>query len=415
MNDWTNDIKRLVSDKEVKAPDGLLDDIKAEMSRRGLSALPSAPSHKAKLIPLKSLRWVAVAAAVVAFAIPVVWRLLPDAKEQIAKVMSRHSAQSTASAPLKGQALLPSATNILALSSAKQTNNNSPIVYDSTNVVISDNAMADGHEACPNKEGEDNIQDGKENNSNKKNVTEPNAIKRRPRYDDSADLLAYEAPQRKSSRGFSVNAYYGGSTGSGSSLDMGGNMVMSDAEPYGLYSLDMTAANSNGFMDAPKRERKAHHKQPIKVGVSVGYRLDDRWSVNTGVTYSYLSSDFTADGAPTQTQKLHYVGIPLTASYSFVRTRKAEVYVTGGGEVEKLVKGSKAYEDYDDEKVRESRPQWSVKAAVGGAYHINPSVSVYAEPGVSYYFDNHSGVDNVYKDRPTSFSLNLGVRINVNK
>ena len=37
----------------------------------------------------------------------------------------------------------------------------------------------------------------------------------------------------------------------------------------------------------------------------------------------------------------------------------------------------------------------------------------YGEPGVSYYFNNHSSVINVYKDRPTSFSLNVGVRYTV--
>ena len=51
--------------------------------------------------------------------------------------------------------------------------------------------------------------------------------------------------------------------------------------------------------------------------------------------------------------------------------------------------------------------------AIGGAYHFTPSLSVYVEPGVSYYFDNHSNVMNVYKDRPTSFSLNVGLRITI--
>lgn len=435
MNDWTSDIKRLVSDNEVKAPDGLLDDIKAEMSKRHLTPVTS-PSltpltslkdegnsergdeggvrKRAQTVSLWHYRWVAAAAIVIAIAIPVVWKLLPETREEVAKVTSTH---------VQGQPLLPSASTV--------DTDHSPSIQMPVGKVLAyghivsscntpSNAIglesesfdtySQGEEAPVSSDIKEGNKDNEHKAQDKHNVT-----KRRTRYDDNADLLAYEAPQRNSSKGFSVNAYYGGSTGGGNSLGLGGNMVMSDAEPFGVYPLEMSAANSHGLYGAPQQERKAHHKQPIKVGVSVGYRLNDRWSVNTGVTYCYLSSDFTADGMPTQTQKLHYVGIPLTASYSIVHTRKAEVYVTAGGEVEKLVKGKKSYEDYEDEKVTESRPQWSAKAAVGGAYHITPSVSVYAEPGVSYYFDNHSSVRNVYKDRQTSFSLNVGLRFNLNK
>lgn len=195
-------------------------------------------------------------------------------------------------------------------------------------------------------------------------------------------------------------------------------LLLADAAPYGISSIVMSnGASKNGLVAVDRKQMKAHHAQPVKVGISVGYSLTDRWAVNTGVTYSYLSSDFTTDGEPKQTQKLHYVGIPLSASYSLLKSRKAEVYVTAGGEVEKLVKGTVSSEnslsENRNEKVKEHRPQFSAKAALGGAYHFTPALSVYAEPGVSYYFDNHSSVINVYKDRSTSFSLNVGVRYTV--
>ena len=158
---------------------------------------------------------------------------------------------------------------------------------------------------------------------------------------------------------------------------------------------------------------KAHHAQPVKVGMSVGYALSDRWTIRMGLTYSYLSSDFTTEGELAQTQRLHYVGMPVSASYTLLRSQKAEVYATAGGEVEKLVKGTVSSVNRKNEKVNEKRPQFSMTGAIGGAYHFTPSLSVYAEPGVSYYFDNHSNVMNVYKDRPTSFSLNVGLRITI--
>lgn len=184
----------------------------------------------------------------------------------------------------------------------------------------------------------------------------------------------------------------------------------SDEMPYGAFPMELGKAN---LLMVKQPVRKAHHALPIKVGASVGYRLSDRWAVNTGISYSYLSSNFTEDGYVTERQKLHYVGVPLTASYSFLRTSHAEVYVTAGGEVETLVKGSAGPDGFEPEKLTEKRPQWSLKAAVGGAYHFTPSLSLYAEPGLTHYFDNHSSIENVYKDKPTSFSLNVGLRFNV--
>ncbi len=166
--------------------------------------------------------------------------------------------------------------------------------------------------------------------------------------------------------------------------------------------------------------KKKHH-QPIKLGVSVNYRLSDRWSLGTGLTYSYLSSELTSgtdDSHYTTQQKLQYVGIPLNVSYTFWQHKRWSVYGTTGGMVEKCVKG-KSTTDYvvdgkrqssQDNEVKEKRPQYSVGAAVGVQAKIADRVGFYLEPGVSYHFDNHSDVVNIYKDTPLNFSLGLGFR-----
>lgn len=166
--------------------------------------------------------------------------------------------------------------------------------------------------------------------------------------------------------------------------------------------------------------KKKHH-QPIKLGVSVNYRLSDRWSLGTGLTYSYLSSELTSgtdDSHYTTQQKLQYVGIPLNVSYTFWQHKRWSVYGTTGGMVEKCVKG-KSTTDYvvdgkrqssQDNEVKEKRPQYSVGAAVGVQAKIADRVGFYLEPGVSYHFDNHSDVINIYKDTPLNFSLGLGFR-----
>ena len=65
MNDkWMNDLKDLSGDFRKKAPEGLLDDIKQEMSRRGV--VPTSKTKKAPVVPMKMWRR---AAAVVALAL----------------------------------------------------------------------------------------------------------------------------------------------------------------------------------------------------------------------------------------------------------------------------------------------------------------------------------------------------------
>lgn len=166
---------------------------------------------------------------------------------------------------------------------------------------------------------------------------------------------------------------------------------------------------------------KKKHRQPIKVGVSVNYRLTNRLSIGTGLTYSHLSSELlsgTEDYNYTTHQSLQYLGIPLNLNYTMFQGKRWRVYGTGGGMVEKCIKGNSTT-DYivngkkknsQNDKVKENRLQYSVNVAVGIQIKATENVGFYMEPGISYHFDNHSDVTNIYKDTPLNFSLGIGLR-----
>ena len=61
------------------------------------------------------------------------------------------------------------------------------------------------------------------------------------------------------------------------------------------------------------------------------------------------------------------------------------------------------------------RWQFSVHGAAGVEYDVIPQLGIYAEPGVKYYFNNGSNVSTFFKDKPTSFNLQLGLRLNLKK
>ena len=166
---------------------------------------------------------------------------------------------------------------------------------------------------------------------------------------------------------------------------------------------------------------RTKHKQPVKFGLSVRYRLNDRLAIESGVAYSYLSSQLssgTDDYSYETRQTLQFVGIPLKLSCCLWNSKRLEVYATGGGMVEKCVAGKSQTDYVLDGKVASTtntttkvRPlQFSVNAAAGVQLKATSRLGVYAEPGVSYYFDNGSPVETIYKEKPLNFNLEMGVR-----
>lgn len=418
---WINEVRRLMVEREVKAPDDLLAAVRRELAGRSQAKPVSAPvspasSAKARVVPLRSYRWAAAAAVVVALALPITLHML---QKEVAEVASSALPGAKPSASVRtgvsSQAAIQHAASVPQATSTAS----SPSQYLAFNGSTADRASTSVDQASPVAQASSDTPSSSIPHSTLDAQPAPSTKHKRSGDYSVYDTSLPSATQSSGSHNLSVTAYCGGiGSGSGNGSGMTQGLLLADAAPYGISSIVMSnGASKNGLVAVDRKQMKAHHAQPVKVGISVGYSLTDRWAVNTGVTYSYLSSDFTADGEPKQTQKLHYVGIPLSASYSLLKSRRAEVYVTAGGEVEKLVKGTVSSEnslsENRNEKVKEHRPQFSAKAALGGAYHFTPALSVYAEPGVSYYFDNHSSVINVYKDRPTSFSLNVGVRYTV--
>lgn len=168
------------------------------------------------------------------------------------------------------------------------------------------------------------------------------------------------------------------------------------------------------------------HRLPVRVGLNVAYRLTDRLSVESGVSYTRLSSDMkdgTKDNYSSGSQKLDYIGVPLNVKYRAFAYRRLSFYASAGLLTEKCVSG-KATHEYvisGEKKKRETEDvaakpwQLSVNAALGAQFDVLRNVGVYVEPGVSYYFDDRSPLSTIYKEKPLNFNLNLGVRYTIGK
>ena len=168
------------------------------------------------------------------------------------------------------------------------------------------------------------------------------------------------------------------------------------------------------------------HRLPVRVGINVAYRLTDRLSVESGVSYTRLSSDKkdgTKDNYSSGSQKLDYIGVPLNVKYRAFGYRRLSVYASAGLLTEKCVSGKTTHEyvisgekkKHEAEDVAAKPWQLSVNAALGAQFDVLRNVGVYVEPGVSYYFDDRYPLSTIYKEKPLNFNLNLGVRYTIGK
>ena len=162
-------------------------------------------------------------------------------------------------------------------------------------------------------------------------------------------------------------------------------------------------------------EERAHHSSPVAIGLRVSYPLGSRLSVSTGMVYTLLQSDFTniMRGQPIEReQTLHYIGLPAALHYRLWQTRRLQVYATADVEADWNVKARQTA-NHTSTDMAKDRCQWSFGGSLGVAVDLTRHLSLYAEPGIRHYPDNHSDVANYFKDRPTTFSLQVGLQLSI--
>lgn len=165
-----------------------------------------------------------------------------------------------------------------------------------------------------------------------------------------------------------------------------------------------------------------NHHQPIRFGLLLRYAFNDRWSIESGLSYAQLSSNinytFTSYIIEIE-QRLKYIGIPVNVNYQLWSSRYFSVYASVGGMAEKMVEGkqhmvaTKPSKQVEDGSVSIRPLQFSVNGGMGAEFKFVDWMSLYAEPGVGYWFDNGSDVPTYYQDKPFSFNLNVGLRFTI--
>ena len=409
---WITDIRNKMADYQATLPDGLLEKAKQEASLRKRQAAKG--KRKALIVPLWSK--MAAAAVVIALCCVSAWLFLHEDSAQTPLAINRSVEESidnaTQAVPDAGEAGMEEpARNIYPrqLNSPKAEK----ILYAQVLPI------EDIKEETIQEDPEKMISTPQRRYHEGKETRKISTMKHHEYTNESA------MPRLRNKGKLAMSGYISGAFGNSGSSVYGSPFVQSFTDSKGGQPSEdrptIYANSESELLMSTQSATRTNHHQPIKTGVSLRIPLSNRWSVSTGATYSYLGSDIsqeTGNARMETKQKLHYVGIPVNVNYSVLRTNRLNLYASAGVEVEKLVSGKQDTEHYEgdtftkatSQNVKEGRPQISGNVAVGAEFRIVNQLSVYAEPGLAYHFDNGSDVENIYKEKPLNLNVQVGLR-----
>lgn len=257
-------------------------------------------------------------------------------------------------------------------------------------------------------------------------------------YSGKRNKYAYAVPHKKQDKNWSIGLSTGNGTFSSSSSmngylpTRGSRNVVAGSFTSSSYEVHARADAYNQILfnnisSEGQVKSDIKHRMPVTFGASLRFDLSDNWAIETGVTYTQLSSEWRSgakDNYYEEEQKLHYVGIPLKVDRRIWSNKRFEVYASAGGAVEKSVSG-KLTTNYvvsggkpqpsEEEDIKVKPLQWSLSAAAGAQFKLTEKLGIYAEPGVIYYFDDGSDVATIRKEHPFNFNIQLGVRFTLPK
>lgn len=205
-----------------------------------------------------------------------------------------------------------------------------------------------------------------------------------------------------------------GSGGSGESSLFGNSEMYSDAIPEKLVTATptyTTILTTNDFTSII-------HSPPVSFGLVVRKNLDNIWSVESGLVYTYLLSTFDNQNMQRSDAKLHlhYVGIPVSLVAKVWKNQKWDVYIAAGAMVEKGIQSNYIQNQYFGNQTYTTTVksdingvQGSLNSAIGASYKLQRNLGIYFEPKISYYLENNQPM-SARTEHPLIIGFNAGLR-----
>jgi len=205
----------------------------------------------------------------------------------------------------------------------------------------------------------------------------------------------------------------------GVSMNAFGSSSVSNANsgyPQTLSDLADSKVEQQFFSASPSQEI-VDFAPPFSIGLLARKKMNELLSIETGLTYSFLSTSFRSldRHAYTANLKLHYIGVPVNLVADVWRfSPQCKIYAGAGAMVEKGIKSEYSQDvsvtrQYITNVDDIGGFQWSLNASVGISYSMYKNLSFYLEPRVSHYFDNNQPV-SIRTEKETIVGMSAGFR-----
>lgn len=438
-NSWTKQFKDKMEDYQEMAPEGLWESIRE-------ASVPASPKKRRPAIILRLIPAVTAAAAAIISGIVYfnngndtghpdgLASNLPKEKPETTAVSDKNTVTEYNTNKYNEIDIVSSDGSIMSdaiidtRASADMENKNMETGFTGT-IPSGENAVSDDEYGIS-----DSVNSGTSDNKDIGNNTDPDTA------DNKTDISGNGRNDETGGKGTEYfPEYYENESTASKRKRFGIGAAVSGAAGNSItspgYSGNIAAASVNAFGTSPENEIRlfnrtrevttgTNYRLPVKAGVSLRYYISNRWSISTGIGWTWLHSS-VKEGSDSyyssKTTDIHYIGIPLGANFDIWNGHGLKVYAGAGGEMEKCISGKNRTEYVynsvpsreSSEKFMEKQLQWSVYGKAGLEYDFSPFAGIYLEPGVTWHFNNGSGIDNIYKSRPVNFSLSIGIRFNL--
>ena len=192
--------------------------------------------------------------------------------------------------------------------------------------------------------------------------------------------------------------------------------VADDAETRSL----MNIAAQNSAVNGGMMEARYEHKLPITVQLLLSRQLSKRLSFETGLSYTRLSSTKNTGSSQAyiqESQRLHYLGIPLRLGWQWYNKAHLSLYSSAGFMLELPIRSftdinhiDNGRSTFQNEETLSVPCQFSTTLGIGLQYDFTPHLGVYLEPSLQYFFDDGSDLKTYRTEHPFSVTLPLGIR-----
>lgn len=158
------------------------------------------------------------------------------------------------------------------------------------------------------------------------------------------------------------------------------------------------------------------HSMPVSFTVSVNKSLSKMFSVESGLTYTYLHSTFESERAKSDC-RWHYLGIPLKMNFNIYSTQYIKFYASAGARVDfpissyATVTSQSGNPDLRAGKFN-SAIVWSLTGSYGASFKLSSRMEIFVEPTLQYHFSHSQPVPDIWTDNRWDFSLPVGFRLN---